>query len=103
VQRLHCQHENPAGQCFCDEEASWTFDDVLEQVLVLLKYLDIYFATPAEQAFLPAPAPFGVCFVEELLTGYLKHQGWVSYRAIKVRFDLNDDHREAVKDELIYA
>ncbi len=33
----------------------------------------------------------------------LKQQGRVSYRAIKVRFDLSDDHLEAVKDELIYA
>ena len=33
----------------------------------------------------------------------LKRQGRVSYRAIKVRFDLNDDHLEALKDELIYA
>ena len=45
-----------------------TFDDILEQVITLLK-----------------------------------RQGRVSYRAIKVRFDLNDDHLEAVKDELIYA
>ncbi len=45
-----------------------TFDDILEQVIALLK-----------------------------------RQGRVSYRAMKVRFDLDDDHLEAVKDELIYA
>ena len=40
--------------------------------------------------------------LEQVIT-LLKRQGRVSYRAIKVRFDLNDDHLEAVKDELIYA
>ncbi len=39
----------------------------------------------------------------EQVLGLLKRQGRVSYRAIQVRFDLNDDHLEAVKDELIYA
>ncbi len=33
----------------------------------------------------------------------LQREQRVSYRALKVRFDLNDDHLEAVKDELIYA
>src|SRR6266436_9988534 len=45
-----------------------TFDDILEQVITLLK-----------------------------------RQGRVSYRALKVRFQLDDDLLEAVKDELIYA
>jgi Adenylate and Guanylate cyclase catalytic domain len=33
----------------------------------------------------------------------LQRQGRVSYRALKVRFSLDDDHLEALKDELIYA
>jgi class 3 adenylate cyclase/tetratricopeptide (TPR) repeat protein len=33
----------------------------------------------------------------------LQREGRVSYRALKVRFQLNDDLLEAVKDELIYA
>src|SRR6266446_2582472 len=33
----------------------------------------------------------------------LNRQGRVSYRALKVRFQLDDDLLEAVKDELIYA
>jgi class 3 adenylate cyclase len=33
----------------------------------------------------------------------LKHRGRVSYRALKVQFDLSDDSIEALKDELIYA
>ena len=33
----------------------------------------------------------------------LQHQGRVAYRALKVRFDLDDDYLEALKDELIYA
>ncbi|MBI2862606.1 MAG: adenylate/guanylate cyclase domain-containing protein [Chloroflexi bacterium] len=33
----------------------------------------------------------------------LRRQGRVSYRALKVRFALDDDHLEALKDELIYA
>src|SRR5262245_43000281 len=33
----------------------------------------------------------------------LQHQGRVSYRALKVRFTLNDDTLEALKDEIIYA
>ncbi len=33
----------------------------------------------------------------------LEREQRVSYRALKVRFDLKDDHLEAVKDELIYA
>jgi class 3 adenylate cyclase len=39
----------------------------------------------------------------EQVIALLKRQGRVSYRAMKVRYDLNDDHLEAVKDELIYA
>src|SRR5262245_57524471 len=33
----------------------------------------------------------------------LQRQGRVAYRALKVRFDLDDDYLEALKDELIYA
>ena len=33
----------------------------------------------------------------------LEHQGRVAYRALKVRFNLDDDYLEALKDELIYA
>ena len=33
----------------------------------------------------------------------LQRDGRVSYRALKVRFQLDDDLLEAVKDELIYA
>src|SRR6266446_5630749 len=33
----------------------------------------------------------------------LQHEGRVSYRALKLRFDLNDDYIEGIKDELIYA
>src|SRR2546425_11777869 len=33
----------------------------------------------------------------------LQREGRVSYRALKVRFQLDDDLLEAVKDELIYA
>jgi class 3 adenylate cyclase/tetratricopeptide (TPR) repeat protein len=33
----------------------------------------------------------------------LQHQGRVAYRALKVRFDLDDNYLEALKDELIYA
>jgi class 3 adenylate cyclase/tetratricopeptide (TPR) repeat protein len=33
----------------------------------------------------------------------LQHQGRVSYRALKVRFTLDDDTLEALKDEIIYA
>ena len=33
----------------------------------------------------------------------LQREGRVSYRALKVRFHLDDDLLEAVKDELIYA
>src|SRR5262245_5173708 len=33
----------------------------------------------------------------------LRRQGRVSYRALKVRFQLDDDLLEALKDELIYA
>ena len=33
----------------------------------------------------------------------LQRDGRVSYRALKVRFHLDDDLLEAVKDELIYA
>ena len=43
---------------------------------------------------------------DEVLTqvlALLQRQGRVSYRALKVRFDLQDDHVEALKDELIYA
>jgi hypothetical protein len=31
----------------------------------------------------------------------LQHQGRVAYRALQVRFNLNDDYLEALKDELI--
>ena len=31
----------------------------------------------------------------------LQHQGRVAYRALKVRFNLDDDYLEALKDELI--
>ena len=33
----------------------------------------------------------------------LQHQGRVANRALKVRFNLDDDYLEALKDELIYA
>ena len=33
----------------------------------------------------------------------LKQRGRVSYRALKMQFDLSDDGVEALKDELIYA
>ncbi|HEY7495520.1 MAG TPA: hypothetical protein VIH59_30990 [Candidatus Tectomicrobia bacterium] len=33
----------------------------------------------------------------------LRRQGRVSYRALKVRFQLDNDRLEALKDELIYA
>ena len=33
----------------------------------------------------------------------LQHQGRVAYRALKVRFNLDDDYLEALKDELICA
>src|SRR4029453_13449440 len=33
----------------------------------------------------------------------LQHQRRVAYRALKVRFNLDDDYLEALKDELIYA
>src|SRR6266446_9532063 len=33
----------------------------------------------------------------------LQREGRVSYRALKLRFDLNDDYIEGIKDELIYA
>jgi hypothetical protein len=33
----------------------------------------------------------------------LRRQGRVSYRALKLRFDLNDDYLEGLKEELIYA
>jgi predicted ATPase/class 3 adenylate cyclase len=33
----------------------------------------------------------------------LQHQGRVAYRALKVRFNLDDDCLEALKDELVYA
>ena len=40
--------------------------------------------------------------LEQIIT-LLNRQGRVSYRALKVRFQLDDDFLEAVKDELIYA
>ena len=43
---------------------------------------------------------------DEILTqviALLQREGRVSYRALKVRFNLDDDHLEAVKDELIEA
>ena len=33
----------------------------------------------------------------------LQREGRVSYRALKLRFDINDDYVEGIKDELIYA
>jgi hypothetical protein len=33
----------------------------------------------------------------------LHREGRVSYRALKLRFDINDDYIEGIKDELIYA
>src|SRR5947199_1098958 len=33
----------------------------------------------------------------------LQREGRVSYRALKLRFDINDDYIEGIKDELIYA
>src|SRR5262245_65921480 len=33
----------------------------------------------------------------------LQREGRVSYRALKLRFDINDDYIEGLKDELIYA
>jgi hypothetical protein len=35
--------------------------------------------------------------------GLLQREGRVSYRALKLRFDMNDDYIEGIKDELIYA
>ena len=43
---------------------------------------------------------------DELLTqvyDLLQRQGRLSYRALKARFQLDDDLLEALKDELIYA
>src|SRR5262249_50342141 len=43
---------------------------------------------------------------DEVLTQVLEllqREGRVSYRALKLRFDINDDYIEGVKDELIYA
>src|SRR5437879_1526235 len=33
----------------------------------------------------------------------LQREGRVSYRALKLRFDINDDYIEGIQDELIYA
>ena len=33
----------------------------------------------------------------------LQREKRVSYRALKLRFDINDDYIEGIKDELIYA
>src|SRR5438094_1278126 len=33
----------------------------------------------------------------------LQREGRVSYRALKLRFDINDDYIDGLKDELIYA
>src|SRR5947199_6496282 len=33
----------------------------------------------------------------------LQREGRVSYRALKLRFNINDDYIEGIKDELIYA
>src|SRR6266571_7474090 len=33
----------------------------------------------------------------------LQREGRVSYRALKLRFDIHDDYIEGIKDELIYA
>src|SRR5262245_27728643 len=33
----------------------------------------------------------------------LQREGRVSYRALKLRIDMNDDYIEGIKDELIYA
>ncbi len=33
----------------------------------------------------------------------LQREGRVSYRALKLRFDISDDYIEGIKDELIYA
>ena len=33
----------------------------------------------------------------------LQREGRLSYRALKLRFDINDDYIEGIKDELIYA
>jgi hypothetical protein len=33
----------------------------------------------------------------------LQREGRISYRALKLRFDINDDYIEGIKDELIYA
>src|SRR5262245_57390070 len=43
---------------------------------------------------------------DEILTqvvGLLQREGRVSYRALKLRFDIHDDYIEGIKDELIYA
>src|SRR5215813_9221507 len=43
---------------------------------------------------------------EEVLTqiiDLLQQEKRVSYRALKLRFDINDDYIEGIKDELIYA
>ena len=33
----------------------------------------------------------------------LQREGRVSYQALKLRFDINEDYIEGIKDELIYA
>src|SRR5262245_17046126 len=43
---------------------------------------------------------------EELLeqaTALLQRRGRVTYRTLKLQFDLDDDHLEALKDELLYS
>src|SRR5262245_38089997 len=33
----------------------------------------------------------------------LKRQGWVSYRALKMRFDVDDEYLDVLKEELLYV
>ena len=35
--------------------------------------------------------------------GLLRQRGRVTYRALKIQFQLDDDELEALKDELLYA
>ena len=40
--------------------------------------------------------------LEQIIT-LLKRQGKVSYRALKVRFSLDDEYLEALKEEILYV
>src|SRR5215467_4886553 len=53
----------------------------------------------------PASGGSSMTFDEILaqIIDLLKHQGRVSYRAIKRRFDIDDDYIEDLKEELLYV